>query len=90
MKKKLTSKKALEELKENAKEISKWELERLNIIEKDLKILEIFKKEMSIKTDYIVTEKYDIKYEYVEFYISSLYEKFKEDFKKIKEWLLND
>ena len=40
----MTSKQALEELKENAKEISKWELERLNIIEKDLKILEIFKK----------------------------------------------
>lgn len=40
----MQSKVALKELKENAQEICKWELDRLNIIEKDLEILEIIKK----------------------------------------------
>ena len=40
----MTSNKALKELKENAQEICKWELDRLEIIEKDLEILEILKK----------------------------------------------
>ena len=41
---KMISKDALKELKENAQEICKWELDRLNIIEKDLEVLEIIKK----------------------------------------------
>ena len=40
---KTTSKQALKELKENAQEICKWELDRLEIIEKDLEVLEILK-----------------------------------------------
>ena len=40
----MTSKEAFKELKENAQEVCKWELDRLNIIEKDLEILEILKK----------------------------------------------
>ena len=39
----MTSKEALEELIENAHEICEWELFRLKIIEKDLKVLEILK-----------------------------------------------
>ena len=39
----MTSKEALKELKENAQEICEWELVRLNIIEKDLEVLEILK-----------------------------------------------
>ena len=39
----MTSKQALKELKENAQEICKWELDRLEIIEKDLEILDILK-----------------------------------------------
>ena len=40
----MTSKQALKELKENAQEICKWELDRLEIIGKDLEILDILKK----------------------------------------------
>ena len=40
----MNSKEALKELKENAQEICEWELDRLNIIEKDLEVLEIIKK----------------------------------------------
>ena len=40
----MTSKEAFKELKENAQEVCEWELDRLNIIEKDLEILEIIKK----------------------------------------------
>ena len=43
---KTTSKEALKELKENAQEICKWELDRLNIIEKDLEILDILKEKL--------------------------------------------
>ena len=40
---KKSSLKALKELKENAQEVCEWELDRLNIIEKDLEILEMLK-----------------------------------------------
>ena len=39
----MNSKEALKQLKENAQEICEWELDRLNIIEKDLEILDILK-----------------------------------------------
>lgn len=44
MRKKLTSKKALKQLKENVYELDEWQWNRLNIIEKDLEILECFRK----------------------------------------------
>ena len=43
MKKKLTSKEALKQLKENVYELDEWQYDRLNIIEKDLEILYILK-----------------------------------------------
>ena len=39
----MSCKEAFKELKENAQEICEWELVRLNIIEKDLEVLEILK-----------------------------------------------
>ena len=48
----MTSKEALKELKENAQEICEWELDRLNIIEKDLEVLEIIKKYLVRTFDY--------------------------------------
>ena len=39
----MTSKQAFKELKENAQEVCEWELDRLNIIEKDLELLDIIK-----------------------------------------------
>ena len=46
----MTSKEAFKELKENAQEICEWELVRLNIIEKDLKVLEILKNVFNYKS----------------------------------------
>ena len=39
----MTSQEAFKELKENAQEVCEWELDRLNIIEKDLELLDIIK-----------------------------------------------
>ena len=39
----MNSKQAFKELKENAQEVCEWELDRLNIIEKDLEMLDIIK-----------------------------------------------
>ena len=73
----MTSKQALKELKENAQEICKWELDRLEIIEKDLEILDILKKHydnnslaLSLNSFIVFTIHNDDK-----------------DFHKIKEWL---
>ena len=46
----MTCKEAFKELKENAQEICEWELVRLNIIEKDLEVLEIFKRVFNYKS----------------------------------------
>ena len=46
----MTSKQALKELKENAQEICKWELDRLEIIEKDLEILDILKNHYDVNS----------------------------------------
>ena len=46
----MTSKEALKELKESAQEFCEWELVRLDIIEKDLKILEILKNHFNNKS----------------------------------------
>ena len=76
----MTSNKALKELKENAQEICKWELDRLEIIEKDLEILDILKNHydnnslaLSLNSFIVFTIHNDDK-----------------DFHKIKEWLEND
>ena len=39
----MKSKEAFKELKESAQEVCEWELDRLNIIEKDLELLDIIK-----------------------------------------------
>ena len=39
----MNSKQAFKELKENAQEVCEWELDRLNIIGKDLELLDIIK-----------------------------------------------
>ena len=45
----MTSNEALKELKENAQKICKWELDRLEVIEKDLEILDILKNHYDVK-----------------------------------------
>ena len=75
----MTSRQALKELKENAQEICKWELDRLEIIEKDLEVLDILKKHydnnslaLSLNSFIVFTIHNDDK-----------------EFNKIKEWLEN-
>ena len=77
--KKKTNNKEIKELKENAQEICKWELDRLEIIEKDLEILDILKNHydnnslaLSLNSFIVFTIHNDDK-----------------DFHKIKEWLEN-
>ena len=76
----MTIKEALKELKENAQEICKWELDRLEIIEKDLEILDILKNHydnnslaLSLNSFIVFTIHNDDK-----------------DFHKIMEWLDNE
>ena len=76
----MTSNKALKELKENAQEVCKWELDRLNIIEKDLEILNIFKKHYDNNSLALSLNS---------FIVFTIHNNDK-DFHKIKEWLENE
>ena len=76
----MTSNKALKELKENAQEICKWELDRLEIIEKDLEILDILKNHYDNNS--LALSLYS-------FIVFTIYKDDK-DFKKVKEWLENE
>ena len=76
----MNSKEALKELKENAQEVCKWELDRLNIIEKDLEVLEILK-----KYSYLVKRcRYSIDKDTIR---TSLYCMNLDELEKVKEWL---
>lgn len=46
----MNCKEAFKELKENAQEICEWELIRLNVIEKDLEVLDILKNVFNYKS----------------------------------------
>ena len=76
----MTSNKALKELKENAQEICKWELDRLEIIEKDLEVLEILKRMVIVRKG---TTWYYLDTEHPFF-------ESQEDIDKVKEWLENE
>ena len=90
----MTSKEAFKELKENAQEICEWELVRLNIIEKDLEILESFRKIDKKELKYFIENQ--IKYTLNEnSWLSTCNcdlekEKPTQHLIKIKEWLDND
>ena len=71
----MTSNKALKELKENAQEICKWELDRLEIIGKDLEILDILKRNIFVADNMIYATPNELE---------------KDDYKKLKEWLENE
>ena len=73
----MTSKEAFKVLKENAQEICEWELVRLNIIEKDLKVLEQLE----------ILKKY---YSPFKEFLEEMFEKeYNKDLTKVKEWLEN-
>ena len=74
----MTSEEAFKELKENAQEICEWELVRLNIIAKDLEILEQLE----------ILKKY---YSPFKKFLEEMFEKgYNKDLTKVKEWLEND
>lgn len=77
---------AYETYHDSAKNIFKRELD---IIEKDLEILQMLKKNMSIKTDYYDD---DMRhgYEYIAYNGMDLWIESKEEFNKLKEWLTNE
>ena len=81
----MTSKEAFKELKENAQEICEWELVRLNIIAKDLEILEIIKKWSFIQENY--KDGYGT---FTQFLCNIHTIGMKKDFNKVKEWLENE
>ena len=81
----MTSKEAFKELKENAQEICEWEFDRLNIIEKDLEVLDIIKKWSFIQENY--KDGYG---KFTQFLCNIHTIGMKEDFEKIKEWLEDD
>ena len=95
---KMTSQKALQLIRnyhnaeahetyhDSAKNIFKRELD---LIEKDLEILQMLKKNMSIKTDYYDDDMRH-EYEYIAYNGMDLWIESKEEFNKLKEWLEND
>ena len=79
----MNSEEALKELKTNALIECDWELERLKIIEKDLEILYMLKKNMRVESEIID----GVEYEYIAYNYWELDIENKEEFNKIKEWL---
>ena len=77
---------AYETYHDSAKNIFKRELD---LIEKDLKILQMLKKNMSIKTDYCDDDMRH-EYEYIAYNGMDLWIESEEEFNKLKEWLGND
>ena len=77
---------AYETYHDSAKNIFKRELD---LIEKDLKILQMLKKNMSIKTDYYDDDMRH-EYEYIAYNGMDLWIENEEEFNKLKEWLEND
>lgn len=96
---KMTSQKALQLIRnyhdaearetyhDSTKNIFKRELD---LIEKDLEILQMLKKNMSIETDYFDDDDMCREYEYIAHNGVDLCIESKEEFNKLKEWLEND
>ena len=85
----MNSEEALRELKANALVICDWELERLKLIENDLEILYMLKKNMKVKSEPL--ELFNgkiVEYEYILYNNWELDIENKEEYNKIKEWLL--
>ena len=83
----MNSKQALEELKENFEnDVYKVEREMLDIVNKDLEVLEIIKKWL-----FIIQENYEDSYKKFTQFICGIHTiEMEKDFKKVKEWLENE
>ena len=85
----MNSKQALEELKENFEnDVYKVEREMLNIVEKDLEVLDILKRSIFNKEEhkYAMTEKWKDQ----KFMLISLSIRGDNEIDKVKEWLENE
>ena len=98
MRKKMTSKQALEELYVDIKQFEEHFIgcicfdseDEYNLIKKDLEILEMLKNKMSIEIAYYNGDKRFGTYEYIAYNGVPLDIETKEEFNKIKEWIEND
>ena len=95
----MTSKEALERIKKShhiamsCMEIDKPDIETekaIKTIEKDLEILEMLKKKMTIETDYYDSDLGCEIFEYIAFNGETLYIDSQEEFDLLKEWLENE
>ena len=75
----MTSEQAFKELKTNAEDATRWELDRLKVIEQDLKLLKIFKKYAYYDDVNHCVEMYPIRKSVYNF-----------DYEDVKEWLENE
>lgn len=57
------------------------------LIKKDLEILEILKKNMSVETEYFDDDGTSKEYEFITFYDMELWENNEKEYNKIKDWL---
>ena len=85
----MTSERALWELMHKAiKTYNKEDIFRLNIIKKDLEILYMLKKNMKVETEVFESDNEVVEYEYIAYNGCDLDIENKEEYNKIKEWLL--
>lgn len=85
----MTSKEAMAKLKENFEDdVYYWERKMLDIIDKDLQVLDILKQSIFNKEEhkYVLTEKFRGQ----KFMLMSLSIRGDDDIAKVKEWLENE
>ena len=85
----MTSERALWELMHNAiKTYNKDDIFRLRAIKRDLEILYMLKKNMRVETEEFESDNEVVKYEYIAYNGWDLDIENKEEYNKLKEWLL--
>ena len=85
----MTSERALWELMHNAiKTYNKDDIFRLRAIKRDLEILYMLKKNMKVETEEFEGDNEVVKYEYIAYNGWDLDIENKEEYNKLKEWLL--
>lgn len=85
----MTSERALWELMHNAfKTYNKDDIFRLRAIKRDLEILYMLKKNMRVETEEFENDNEVVKYEYIAYNGWDLDIENKEEYNKLREWLL--
>lgn len=85
----MTSERALWELMHNAfKTYNKDDIFRLRAIKRDLEILYMLKKNMRVETEEFENDNEVVKYEYIAYNSWDLDIENKEEYNKLREWLL--